>query len=102
MTEKYPYRMIQARWTNVGASAKFIAGIRVTGADEVGIISTITQLISQDPKMQLRSINVESKDGLFEGKLAIYITDLEHLDAFLSKVKGIKGVHSASRFDVRG
>jgi len=101
MTEKYPYRLIPARWTNTGANAKFVAGIRVTGADEVGIISTITQLISQDYKIQLRGINVESKDGLFEGKIVVYILDLIHLDSIMAKMKGVKGVHSVSRFDPR-
>lgn len=101
MTEKYPYRLLQARWTNTGANAKFIAGIRVTGADEVGIISTITQLISQDQKIQLRSINVESKDGLFEGKIILYIIDLTHLDSLMSKIRGFKGVHNVTRYDAR-
>ena len=101
MTEKYPYRLIPARWTNTGANAKFMTGIRVTGADEVGIISTITQLISQDNKIQMRSINVESKDGLFEGKIVVYIIDLVHLDSLLSKIKSVKGVHHASRYDAR-
>jgi GTP diphosphokinase / guanosine-3',5'-bis(diphosphate) 3'-diphosphatase len=101
MTEKYPYRLIPARWTNTGANAKFVAGVRVTGADEVGIISTITQLISQDQKIQLRGINVESKDGLFEGKIVVYILDLVHLDSLMNKIRSVKGVHNVSRFDAR-
>ena len=101
MTEKYPYRLLPARWTITHANAKFIAGIRVTGADEVGIISTITQLLSQDSKIQLRSINVESKDGLFEGKIAVYIMDLIHLDSIMSKIRAVKGIHNISRIDIR-
>jgi len=103
MMEKYSYRIIKAKWTNnSGTSAKFLAGIRVTGADELGIVSTITQMISQDQKITLRGFNVESRDGLFEGKITLYISDIEHLEAFIRKLRGLKGVHSASRFDARG
>ena len=101
MTEKYPYRIIPARWTNVGANTKFIAGVRVTGVDETGVISTITQLISQDSKIQLRGINVESKDGLFEGKIVVFIMDLGHLDSLMNKLKSVKGIHNVSRYDAR-
>jgi len=101
MLAKYAYRIIKAKLTNAGGNAKFIVGIRVTGADEVGIISTITQRISQNHKIQLRGINIESKDGMFEGKISIFINDIQDLDAFLKKIKAIKGVHSATRFDMR-
>ena len=103
MLEKYSYRIVKAKWTSGGGGdAKFLAGIRVTGADEVGIISTFTQLISQDRNVSLRGFNVESKDGLFEGKITLFISDIEHLDSFIRRIKGLKGIHNASRFDARG
>lgn len=100
MTSRYPYRIIKASWNSVSTNSQFLVGILVTGSDEIGIISHITQVISQDMKVNMREINISSNDGNFEGKISIYIRDIHHLDNILIKLKSIKGVHTANRYEL--
>lgn len=99
MLNRYPYRVISATWKSV-SNSQFLAGIRVIGMDEIGIISTITELISRDLQVNMRNLNVESNDGVFEGKIIVFVQDNKHLDSLLKKIRTLKGVHSASRFDL--
>jgi len=102
MMINYPYRIIKARWSNADAHVDFNVGVRVVGNDEVSIVSNITDILSKDSEVKLRGINLNSKDGNFEGMLTLSIHDIYHLDKVIAKIMAIRGVHSAERFDVRG
>lgn len=101
MMDQYPYRIIKARWGKADSDVDFNVGIRVIGSDEISILNNITELLSKDSLVKLRGINLNSKDGNFEGMLTISIRDIYHLDKILEKIRAIKGVYSAERFDVR-
>ncbi|MBK8806097.1 MAG: bifunctional (p)ppGpp synthetase/guanosine-3',5'-bis(diphosphate) 3'-pyrophosphohydrolase [Bacteroidales bacterium] len=102
LLNKYPYRVVKTHWTqNEANDSRFLVGIKVVGVDEIGIISTITQVISQDLKVNMRDINVLSDDDIFEGKISLYIKDNNHLETLLKKIRNIKGVHFADRYDER-
>ena len=101
MMTNYPYRIIKARWSNAEAHVDFNVGVRVVGNDEVSIVSNITDILSKDSEVKLRGINLNSKDGNFEGMLTLSIRDIYHLDKVIAKIMAIRGVHSAERFDVR-
>jgi len=100
MLQMYPYRIIKTRWTKSESSKEFTVGIRIIGNDDVSIVNNITQIISREPQIKMRSIQIQSNDGNFEGQLSLYITDNHHLMKLLDKIKSIKGVHIAERFDV--
>lgn len=97
MMENYPYRIIKARWSKSQANVDFNVMLRVVGNDEISIVSNITALLSKDSEIKLRGINLNSKDGNFEGVLSISIHDIYHLDKILEKIKTIKGVHLVER-----
>ncbi len=99
MMERYPYRIIPARWKESGKRASFQATIRLSGTDEVGVVGQISHVISKDVGIQMRSINIDSANGEFEGTLRIYVNNLEHLDFLMKKLQGIKGVINVSRAD---
>lgn len=99
MLERYPYRIIKTKWTSKDGNYQFAVGVRVTGNDEIGIVSNVTQVLSKDVKVKIRSFNISSRDGNFEGLLSLYIEDITKLDKLLDKIKSIKGVHTAIRFD---
>ena len=101
MMTTYPYRIIKARWSHADAHVDFNVGVRVVGNDEVGIVNNITDMLAKDSQVKLRGINLNSKDGNFEGMLMLSIRDIYHLDKLVAKIRAIKGVHSAERFDVR-
>jgi len=98
LMSNFAYRIVKAKWTS-SAEIAFLAGIRMIGIDNVGVINKITKVISSDLKVNMRSVNVDSKDGMFEGTIMLFVNDTEHLKKLLAKLKNIKGITSVSRID---
>ena len=94
----YGYRIVKARWTNQQELA-FLTGLRITGIDDVGLINKLTTVISNDFKVNMRSITVDSDNGIFEGSIMVYVNDTEHLHNLIRKLKTVKGVTGVNRFD---
>ncbi len=94
----YGYRIVKARWTNQQELA-FLTGLRITGIDDVGLINKLTTVISNDFKVNMRSITVDSDNGIFEGSIMVYVNDTEHLDNLIKRLKTVKGVTGVNRFD---
>jgi len=99
MTERYPYRIIPARWRDSGKRTSFQAIIKMTGTDEVGIVGQISHVIAKDISAQMRSMTIDSANGEFEGTLRVFVNNLEHLDFLIKKLQHIKGVWHVSRAD---
>jgi len=98
LMSNYGYRIVKARWTNQQELA-FLTGLRITGIDDVGLINKLTTVISNDFKVNMRSITVDSDNGIFEGSIMVYVNDTEHLDNLIKKLKTVKGVTGVNRFD---
>jgi guanosine-3',5'-bis(diphosphate) 3'-pyrophosphohydrolase len=94
----YGYRIVKARWTNQQELA-FLTGLRITGIDDVGLINKLTTVISNDFKVNMRSITVDSDNGIFEGSIMVYVNDTEHLDNLIKRLKTVNGVTAVTRFD---
>ncbi|MGV8095127.1 MAG: RelA/SpoT family protein [Mangrovibacterium sp.] len=99
MIERYPYRIIPAKWRDSGKRTSFQATIKLSGTDELGIVGQISHVISKDISVQMRSINIDSANGEFEGTLRVFVNNLEHLDFLMRKLQHIKGVLHVSRAD---
>jgi GTP pyrophosphokinase len=99
MISRYGYRIVKARWAAADSKLNYQTAIKVTGVDEVGIISKISDVIAKDLKVNLRSINIETHEGLFDGMIKLFVKDTSHLDVFIHKLVKIKGVLSAHRVD---
>ena len=98
LMSNYAYRIVKAKWTGQNPIA-FQAGIKLTGIDEVGVVNNITKVISTDLKVNIRSINIESNDGMFEGTIILFVHDTKHLDTLTSRLKKVKGILTASRIN---
>ncbi|MFA6944558.1 MAG: bifunctional (p)ppGpp synthetase/guanosine-3',5'-bis(diphosphate) 3'-pyrophosphohydrolase [Pedobacter sp.] len=94
----YGYRIVKAKW-NSQKELAFLTGLRITGIDEVGLINKITTVISSDFKVNMRSITVDTNDGIFEGSIMVYVNNTKHLDNLITKLKEVVGVTSVTRFD---
>jgi GTP pyrophosphokinase len=94
----YGYRIVKARWTNQQELA-FLTGLRITGIDDVGLINKLTTVISNDFKINIRSITVDSDNGIFEGSIMVYVNDTEHLENLIKRLKMVKGITAVTRFD---
>lgn len=98
LMSSYGYRVVKARWTNQHELA-FLTGLRITGIDDVGLINKLTTVISNDFKVNMRSITVDSDNGIFEGSIMVYVNDTVHLDNLIKHLKTVKGITSVTRFD---
>ena len=99
MVERYPYRIIKAKWRNTGKRNSFQATIHISGSDRSGIVTDISRIISKEVGIQMRSIAINSEDKAFDGTMRVFVNDLEHLDFLIQKLKNIKGVLTVTRSD---
>ncbi len=98
LIERYPYRVIEARWSEVeNGGAQFPVSLRIVGHDDIGIVNNITSIISQEKDVIMRGINIESHDTLFSGTLQLLINDRLKLNKLIAKIEGIKGVKQVKR-----
>jgi len=93
---RYGYRIIDARWAGKGGS-QYAITLRIVGQDDLGIVNNITSIISKDEKLLLRSISIDSHDGLFSGTLTIMLEDTARLKQLIQKLEGVRGVKSVAR-----
>ena len=96
MRKRFGYRIVKARWSGKGQS-KYQISLRIVGNDDIGIVSNITNIISKEEKIVMRSINIDSHDGLFSGNLDVLIDDTLKLEALLKKLRTVRGVKSVER-----
>ena len=99
MVERYNYRIIKAQWTKSAAKQSFQATIKVSGVDEIGMLNKITDIISKDLRVRMRSISMDSNEGMFDGKLKLFVDSAKHLDMLMSKLKREKGILKVTRVD---
>lgn len=93
------YRVLKAHWASadVTTEKQFLAGIRIIGTDGVGIVRSITEIISNQLNVNMRSIAIDTVDGRFEGTINLYISDTLQLEKILDKLKKVDGVVEISR-----
>ncbi len=99
LLENYGYRKIRVTWKATDQSLAYQTTIKVTGQDKMGMLEEITNVISKDLRVNMNSIKVESRDGVFLGFIKIQVNDSKHLDELLHKLSKIKGVNRASRIE---
>ena len=91
-------RVIKARWTSQKEIA-FLAGLRIIGTDRVGLINDVTKVISNELKVNMRSITVDSDAGIFEGTIKLFVNSTQHLDHLMKNLSKVEGIIKVSRFD---
>ncbi len=94
--ERYPYRLVPTRWSGKIGS-QFAATLRVVGKDDLGIVTNITSIISKEKNVSLRTISIDSDDGLFQGILVVGVSDTSSLNSLIKKIKTVKGVKDVQR-----
>ena len=99
MLSRYGYRVVKARWNSSDRGAFFPVTLRITGMDDLGIVSNISDVISKDLQVNMRSITIDSNDGMFEGSITLFVKDTQHLEALIRKLKKVKGILNIKRLD---
>ena len=96
LRERYGYRIIDARWAGKGGS-QYAITLRVVGQDDLGIVNNITSIISKEERILLRSISIDSNDGLFSGTLTVMLDDTSRLKQLITKLQSVRGVKGVTR-----
>ncbi|MDD7318063.1 MAG: HD domain-containing protein [Prevotella sp.] len=93
---RFGYRIVKARWSGKSGS-QYSISLRIIGNDDIGIVNNITSIISKEEKIVMRSISIDSNDGLFSGTLVVNVDDTQRLDSLIKKIKTVKGVKMVER-----
>lgn len=98
LMSNYAYRIVKARWHGQELIS-VLAGIKITGIDEVGLVNNITRIISGELNVNMRSISFDTNDGTFEGTMMVFVHDTSHLTELISKLKKVPGVLTVKRIN---
>ncbi len=99
LMSKYGYRIIKTRWTSKAAPA-FLTSIKLHGLDGMGLINKMTTVISEDMKINMQSLSVESKEGIFEGLIKVFVKDNDQVIKLINKLKSLEGITSVIREEI--
>lgn len=91
-------RIVPVEWSRQ-KDIQFMAALKVVGEDRVGVVHDITDTISKGLKTNIRSITVDSSDGVFEGSIVLDVPDLSHLRKLIEKLRRINGVFGVYRLE---
>ncbi len=98
LLSNYAYRVVKAKWTSQELIS-FLAGIKITGIDEVGLVNNITKIISNELNVNMRSISFDTNDGTFDGSVTVFVHDTNHLTELMKKLKKVNGVLTVTRME---
>jgi GTP pyrophosphokinase len=96
LQSNYAYRIIPAKWID-SSQQDFRAVIRLTGIDNLGLVSEITKEISSNLNVNMKNINFESSDGIFSGRITLVVKNNSILSTIISRLKKINGIDKVSR-----
>ena len=97
MRSRFPYRIVKARWAGKSQGKQYPITLRIIGHDDIGIVTNITSIINKENNILLRSISIDSHDGLFSGMLTVTVDDNAKLESLIKKIKTVKGVKQVNR-----
>lgn len=96
----YGHRIVKTKWAK-NKEISFLSGVRILGLDDVGVIQKITNIISGELKMNMRSISIDTSDGIFDGTIMVYVHDREELDNLCQRLVSLDGINSVQRLDAK-
>jgi GTP pyrophosphokinase len=102
LLSRYDYRVVPVQWKKTTGKSSFQTRIRVSGIDELGMVNRISDVISNYMKVKMRSISIDSDDGLFDGYINLYVSDTKTLQSLINKLKQEKGILKVTRTDKKG
>ena len=94
----YGHRIVKTKWAK-NKEISFLSGVRIIGLDDVGVIQKITNVISGEQKLNMRSLSIDSKDGIFEGTIMVYVHDREELNSLCNGLAALEGINKIERLE---
>jgi GTP pyrophosphokinase len=94
----YGHRVVKTKWAK-NKEISFLTGLSIIGLDDVGVVNKITTIISGDLKINIAALTIESKDGMFEGTIKVFVHDKDELEELVNRIQGLNGIQKVTRFD---
>jgi GTP pyrophosphokinase len=98
LLSQYGHRIVKTKWAK-NKEISFLTGLKIIGMDDVGVVNKITSIISGDLRINISAITIESKEGVFEGTIRLFVHDKEELEELVVRLKSLNGIQSVDRFD---
>src|SRR5690606_21944222 len=92
------HRIVKTKWAK-NKEISFLTGIKITGLDDVGIIQSITNIITSELNINMRSISIDSRDGIFEGTIMVFVHNREELDVLCQKLLALPDISKVDRIE---
>nr|WP_321222751.1 RelA/SpoT family protein [uncultured Psychroserpens sp.] len=96
MQSNYAYRVMTAKWID-SSQQVFATQIKLSGIDNLGLVNNITQVISSNMHVNMKSISFESDDGIFTGKINVVVPNITMLKKLIDNLKKINGIDKVTR-----
>jgi GTP pyrophosphokinase len=100
LMSRHGHRVIKAKWTSQ-KNVAFLAGVKIIGTDRIGLINDVTMLISNELKVNMKNVSIDTESGIFEGVIMLYVNDTLHLEILINKLRKINGIVKVTRFDAK-
>jgi GTP pyrophosphokinase len=94
----YGHRIVKTKWAK-NKEISFLTGLRIIGLDDVGVVNKITNVISGDLRINISGLSIESKEGMFEGTIKVFVHDKEELDELVARLTSLQGIQRVERFE---
>jgi guanosine-3',5'-bis(diphosphate) 3'-pyrophosphohydrolase len=94
----YGHRVVKTKWAK-NKEISFLTGLKIIGLDDVGVINKITNVISGDLRINISGLSIDSREGLFEGTIKVFVHDKEELEELVNRLKSLNGIQTVDRFD---
>lgn len=98
LQRRYPYRIVQARWTNEG-NASYQTVLSILGKEDANMVTRLSDVIAKDPKTKLRGFSINSSEGMFDGQITVLVANTDHLSRLITRLKRVPGVLRVTRRD---
>jgi len=100
INSNYAYRVVPANWANSEEHTAFTTNLLIKGIDDVGLVNSITKVISKDLNVNMQRISFESNDGIFEGHIRVLVEGVQHLHNLMDNLRKVDGIKTIVREDL--
>lgn len=99
MISNFPYRVVRARWTRLDSARGFLAQIRLTGVENLGIVSRITDILAEYKGVAVKNFTYSMNNGLFEGRIELLVPNINLLYSIIKKIQSVRGITRVTRVE---
>ena len=94
----FGYRLLAVEW-ETGKALNFPVNVYIKGIDGIGVLNQVTQVISQQLNVNIHKLNIESNDGIFEGRIQLYVHDVDDVNTICTNLKKIDHIKKVTRIE---